>query len=279
MKKTIAFHLFLLLILGSCSESAPQKETPTPPQQSLAPPVSDSVREVNVPLEEPEFKVSEEEMDDDYALLICGMLHQEELPENWKEEGWVALLKVEGNHVLRMAHLQVDSVHDPLVDEEDQKTGWQVQTDTKDDDCHILIRGLLLREKYLDPIWEKVGYVLPGDTLVQEYKGKTYRLTAEGKLVEPSAELDWYGWERYRLFLERQSDEGWQKDTLVQIPDFNEAMVTILFAGDLDGDGELDLILDKTFHYNLYNPALYLSIEAPQGKLLKLVAQHESVGC
>lgn len=53
----------------------------------------------------------------------------------------------------------------------------------------------------------------------------------------------------------------------------------LLWAGDLDGDGRLDLIMDETTHYNLSAPALFLSSAAEAGHLVRRVARHHSVGC
>ncbi|MET0807665.1 MAG: hypothetical protein ABWX93_02785, partial [Pseudoxanthomonas sp.] len=59
----------------------------------------------------------------------------------------------------------------------------------------------------------------------------------------------------------------------------DDASPTLLFAGDLDRDGKLDLIFDGTDHYNVSRPTLFLSSPAGQGELLHEVARYESVGC
>jgi hypothetical protein len=59
----------------------------------------------------------------------------------------------------------------------------------------------------------------------------------------------------------------------------DDASPALLFAGDIDRDGRLDLILDATDHYNLSRPTLYLSTQAADGELVHRVAEHEAVGC
>ena len=59
----------------------------------------------------------------------------------------------------------------------------------------------------------------------------------------------------------------------------DDAMPALLFAGDLDRDGELDLLFDTTDHYNVSRPALFLSSQAGPGELLGEAARYESVGC
>lgn len=53
----------------------------------------------------------------------------------------------------------------------------------------------------------------------------------------------------------------------------------IYWAGDLDGDGKLDLYLDLANHYNVGQYRLFLSSPAEKGKLVKEVANFRFVGC
>ena len=58
-----------------------------------------------------------------------------------------------------------------------------------------------------------------------------------------------------------------------------ETQPKLLWAGDLDGDHALDLLIDVTDHYNVSRPTLFLSRGRRAGILLEPVAKHESVGC
>ncbi|MCC7249334.1 MAG: hypothetical protein IT473_11995 [Lysobacter sp.] len=59
----------------------------------------------------------------------------------------------------------------------------------------------------------------------------------------------------------------------------HDAAPRVLFAGDLDRDGGLDLIFDTSDHYNLMLPTLFLSSAAGAGQLLRRVSEHRAVGC
>ena len=52
----------------------------------------------------------------------------------------------------------------------------------------------------------------------------------------------------------------------------DEAVPQILWAGDIDRDGKLDLLLDLTDHYNVSIPTLFLSSEAAEDELVAEVA-------
>lgn len=58
-----------------------------------------------------------------------------------------------------------------------------------------------------------------------------------------------------------------------------DASASLLFAGDLDGDGRLDLLFDTSDHYNVRQPTLFLSGEAEAGRPVRAVARHRAVGC
>jgi hypothetical protein len=53
----------------------------------------------------------------------------------------------------------------------------------------------------------------------------------------------------------------------------------LLWAGDLDGDGKLDMMFNLTEHYNVSNIVLFLSSMAEPGKLVKQAATRRTVGC
>ena len=53
----------------------------------------------------------------------------------------------------------------------------------------------------------------------------------------------------------------------------------VLWAGDLDGDGRLDLLVDETTYYYASAPALFLSSEAAPGALVRRVGAQHTSGC
>ena len=53
----------------------------------------------------------------------------------------------------------------------------------------------------------------------------------------------------------------------------------ILWAGDIDRDGRLDLLIDMSNHYNVSAPTLFLSSHAGKGQLVARVASLGLSGC
>ena len=66
---------------------------------------------------------------------------------------------------------------------------------------------------------------------------------------------------------------------LVSIPRETDSLGYILFAGDIDGDNIPDFVIDTAFHENAETTTLYLSGEAENGDLLKVVGLHSITGC
>ena len=69
-----------------------------------------------------------------------------------------------------------------------------------------------------------------------------------------------------------------RRQPLVHIIDRDGGRPALVWAGDLDGDARLDLLLDESWDQNVTAPTLYLSSEAEAGRLVRRVARHETVG-
>lgn len=59
----------------------------------------------------------------------------------------------------------------------------------------------------------------------------------------------------------------------------NDAWPHLRWAGDLDRDGQIDLLIDTSDHYNVSQPTLFLSTQAKADELVGKAAVLRSVGC
>jgi hypothetical protein len=55
--------------------------------------------------------------------------------------------------------------------------------------------------------------------------------------------------------------------------------VQLRFAGDLDRDGQVDLLLDLSDHYNVQVPTLFLSRGAGDDAVVRTAAMQRITGC
>lgn len=133
----------------------------------------------------------------------------------------------------------------------------------------VLLRGLEPRDGIQATVPERGGPFLLGELLpLGDYTLGTYGT------VRPS---DRYNAVHTDVSMALTWEGGTQ--TLFTLPGLDEAHPRLVFAGDLDGDGEVDLILDETWHYNLGQLSLWLSSAAEPGQRLGRVAMQESTGC
>ncbi|MBI5473826.1 MAG: hypothetical protein HY961_15930 [Ignavibacteriae bacterium] len=82
--------------------------------------------------------------------------------------------------------------------------------------------------------------------------------------------------ENYKVIL--YSDQR-RQTILNRARSYLDGSPTLRWAGDLDRDGRLDLLMDLTNHYNVSEPTLFLSSRAAANELVKKVASHRQVGC
>ena len=82
--------------------------------------------------------------------------------------------------------------------------------------------------------------------------------------------------ENYSLEL----SQGQFSQELLAYDSTNGAVPSLLWVGDLDGDNQLDLLINATPHYAVYSaPMLFLSSMAKDGNLVQKAAVFVATGC
>ncbi|SEW51047.1 hypothetical protein [Chitinophaga arvensicola] len=269
MKKIVPVLFFAFFI--ACQERVEKttdtsKTDTTLPVAVAVPPVAENEEAARYP------------GDSGYAgsILTTGEFHDDEVKESDAKKNWIGIFSNDTGYYLAPANVKLKRVNDAVVDEEGQMTGWEVKTDHKDS-VVLLIAGLdLLREGPLTRIALSKDQLQPGDSLPFRFSGVNYVLHASGNRVKRDGD---YQVEDYKLFLSVEKDGHRTTELLAAQPNFDDNMIRILFAGDIDGDGKPDLLLDGSWHYNVTAPTLYLSKPAEAGHLLKVTARHTAVGC
>lgn len=163
-------------------------------------------------------------------------------------------------------------VEDILVDEPGQKTGVAVE-----------VAG------------PRPVFLLQGATHITKARIKTAFHEAEGLFLydNPVRSL-MLGVQQYtlRLTYVREStsallqdsflllEQGDLKQVLYTWPDgFHDGACYLIWAGDLDGDGRLDLYMYLSDHYNVTEHTLFLSSAAGPNRLVGRAAMWRTLGC
>lgn len=211
-------------------------------------------------------------------VLQPGMYHGDEVTEDMKNASWYSILKGQDEYILEGNEVTFKPVYDAIVDDDtNMKTGIEVSGKYEQE---VLIANIgKLNKSTLIPVALDTNIIEPGKSYYFEYGGVYYRLYASAYRYKERNEGQ-YSMRNYKVFLEKQEDGKTTKQLIVARPYVDDTyyLANIFFAGDIDADGKPDIVLNVPM-YNGNNTILYLSGNAEQGKLLKAVALHASVGC
>ncbi len=218
-----------------------------------------------------------------HALQPPGAFHGDE-PVARHGERWFALTTDAGGARMIRTRLQVTTVVDELLDGEGQATGRAVASPAIDGTPVTYLRGPGLRE---GPVAQATVVETGGDSGLPaqtlRFGGREQRIVTRCQ-PDPSTSnvslcsidlID--GARRQTLVAMAGRHDPHLADGPMLLGD--EASPHLLFAGDLDRDGRLDLIFDTTDHYNVSQPTLFLSGAAGEGELVRAVAEYHAVGC
>ena len=211
----------------------------------------------------------------DIQILFVGQFHGDEITAESGEE-WYGLFPAGDGFELRQTKITIEIVHDGIVDGEDEKTGKIVTTD-QDDEPVFLVKGIPnLENKLIDTAFYGSEFIYPGQSKWLGFEGG-YALHGLGNASEHESSFSEIIVDNYRIRMNHQHQT--QMIATVQRFASTDATPNLIWAGDLDGDGKLDLLMDLTWHYNVKLPALFLSSQAEDGDLLKKVAELLQTGC
>lgn len=214
-------------------------------------------------------------------LLRPGQYHGNEVTAV-SGERWLALVRgSESRDRLTPVTLQVDTVRDELLDADGPATGKQVSA-APGGEIVVLVSGIPgLRAGPVTTLATDID-VIPTQPAQLALRGETYQVTlacakpTRGVGTETVA-CSLVVRRRHQTQVLKTYEAQFEGGVFVAVGD--DVQPKLLWAGDLDGDGALDLLLDLTVHYNVSRPTLFLSRGRRAGTLLAPVAMHQSVGC
>lgn len=222
-----------------------------------------------------------------YALQPPGEFHGDEVLAR-EGERWLALRMDRMDAALVPVEVRLAAVEDALVDAPGERSGALVSTEPADEAIVMLLRGPALVAGALDEATLEPPGIGDGPRLDTglAFRDARYRLRSECTPRKAPPRAGQFQSD-CRVVLR---EAGGRDQVLVRMDGYadapgepawlgNDAAPALLFAGDLDRDGQLDLLFDTTDHYNVARPALFLSSHAGPGELLREVARHEASGC
>jgi hypothetical protein len=211
------------------------------------------------------------------VLETGGVFHGDEVKAR-NGERWLGLYVTKSGSQLVESILTVRRAVDEIVDEvPGQMTGKTVSVNRSTEPVFLLKGAHGLQPRSVTTIFWVTGETHYSLAEHQSVKLRLGKLEYQLKLVgERPSDAAGVLPPKPRLLLSL----GKTTQTLRKLSHDNEdGGWELIWAGDLDGDGRLDLYANLPYHYNVSQRKLFLSSHAQPGQLVREVGEFVTTGC
>lgn len=219
------------------------------------------------------------------SVLSTGVFHGDETSPEMINKGWFGIFQDRGQYYIAPTTLSIqkafDVVLDETVDEHNSSnwTGWEVKTSHIDTSLVLISSSPRLSSHEIKTIPLDKDFIDLSEKKTFTYNGSSYTLYSTGDLKPSEYNKDEMIISNYKLYLKGYKEGKEINQLLASTSTFDDTMFRVFLIGDIDNDGFPDLVLNTSYHYNLYRPTVYLSSFADKDQLVKVVGLHSSVGC
>lgn len=213
-----------------------------------------------------------------FEIAELGICHGDEFSEELAKLQWQGLFydSLSESYTLHPVNLKTERVFDGILDGEGEKTGWNLFT-LDDTQPFLVVSGFSVKNAVeIDAIELSKRSFLMGESIDFKFLHVDYRL----KGFSRDSFVEEYQTTESRDFrLELSNLSQYQNQVLTASDFVNLTIPHIVFSGDLDQDGKLDLIIDCSTHYNIWGYSVFLSSKAKPTEILGLVTESYRSGC
>lgn len=216
--------------------------------------------------------VEVEDLKNDFDIL---------LPRSYRTSGenlvsaltsdWIDLYKENGEYYLGKALYKIENGYDDCV-------GDSLKSIIPKNKSIVFMNYPELKLGKIKSLKIDKNKIWPEEKVTFSFNNVNYTLRAEGKVLssderqneEDGKEEVFKNVQNYILYI--TTDNTIEK-VLLKEEGFNDTFVELLFAGDIDGDGKLDLIFNASRDYEEERMILFLSSKAGNGQAMKRVSE------
>lgn len=178
---------------------------------------------------------------------------------------WLGLFRDGDKFELRETKVKVVRSHDPVLDKDNEKTGKDVSVASEEEPVFLLRNARTFHPGSVETAFY-AGDLERGVTLDSGFKSD-YKLGDR-----------WYRMANLNGTTLTLESEG-VSQILYHLSPVGDATWELIWAGDLDNDGKLDIFANIPVHYNFMQYRLFLSGSADSKKLVKQVGMFHLTGC
>jgi hypothetical protein len=212
-------------------------------------------------------------------VFTPGNFHTYDKIESEATDKWFGLFKNDKGYYVAETNVKLNRVY-PKACESFGYEGedWNISSDNQDSTMFVLT-GQEMKSLNIETALSQSTPIRPGDSIKIDYMGTQYEIYATSEILKVQEKMAWFEFGNYKLYMSATIDGTKRTSLLVAHPQYQEGMVSLSLAGDIDGDKMLDLVIDSRTNYSVAEPTIYLSIPATKGELVKPIGGHANSGC
>ena len=180
-------------------------------------------------------------------------------------EVWLGLYPTANGYALIPSEVALEPFYDPLIDDdEDQPGATRISVDAQVAPLFLVTSWDALQPGTVKTLFSGRMPLTLGSFLEFTFEDRDdYSITTFGDLKLNSS--------GYNCKIELS--KGDRSQVIFSFDSTTDVVPLLLWAGDLDRDGQLDLLIDAVYNYAASGPTLFLSSAVEHNNLLQKVAQ------
>jgi len=197
----------------------------------------------------------------DILLPFTYRLFEGDNPTKKMNKNWLDLYSVDGEYF-------IDNANYSIKKDKDECSGLDTRTIESKRKTLLFINNANLLKGKIQSLQISKDILFPDEQITFDFANKHYSLRAEG--TQRDSTCSQYCLSDYKIFI--KVNDG-PEQLILSADHFEDSIYSLLFVGDIDGDGKLDFVFDTHQNYEVKSASLFLSSKVDSGEVVKMVAE------